>query len=72
MQYITKLKFKNDIFKSSKKIFQFKSSIFDNFFDIFFFVYIKMSENLSVRYYQGNKKRLQKKLEKFIKIFLKK
>ena len=31
-----------------------------------------MSENLSVRYYQGNKKRLKKKLEKFIKIFLKK
>ena len=31
-----------------------------------------MSKNLSAKYYQENKKRLQKKLVKHIKIFLKK
>ena len=44
MQIMAKLKFKNDIFKSSNK------SVF--------------------KYYQENKKRLQKKLVKDIKIFL--
>ena len=33
---------------------------------------IKMSKTLSVKYYQENKERLQKKLTKDIKIFLKK
>ena len=31
-----------------------------------------MSKNLTAKYYQGNKERLQKKLTKDIKIFLKK
>ena len=31
-----------------------------------------MSKNLSAKYYQENKERLQKKLEKDIKMFLKK
>ena len=38
--------------------------IFYNFsliFFITFFIYIKLSKNLSVRYYQENKERLQKK-----------
>ena len=30
-------------------------------FLIFFFIYIKMSKNLSAKYYQGNKEKLQKK-----------
>ena len=33
---------------------------------------IKMSKNVSAKYYQENKERLQKKLLKDIKIFLKK
>ena len=37
-----------------------------------FFMYIKRSKTLSAKYYQENKERLQKKLEKDIKIFLKK
>ena len=45
--------------------------IFIHFF-IIFFIYIKMSKNLSAKYYQENKERLQKKLVKDIKIFLKK
>ena len=39
---------------------------------VFFFIYIKTPKNLSAKYYQGNKKRLQIKLVKDIKIFLKK
>ena len=35
-------------------------------------MYIKKSKNLSVKYYQGNKKRLQKNFVKDIKISLKK
>ena len=60
---MTKLKFIGDILKFSNKF---------SFFDIFFFKYIKMSKYLSVKYYQKNKERLQKKLVKDIKIFLKK
>ena len=36
---------------------------FQNFFYIYiFFIYIKLSKNLSAKYYQENKERLQKKL----------
>ena len=35
-------------------------NFFVNFL-IFFFIYIKMSKNLSAKYYQENKERLQKK-----------
>ena len=42
------------------------------FIIIFFFEYMKMSRNLSAKYYQENKERLQKELVKDIKIFLKK
>ena len=35
-------------------------------------MYIKKSKNLSAKYYQGNKKRLQKNFVKDIKISLKK
>ena len=45
--------------------------LFINFFVIVFHIY-KKSKNLSAKYYQENKERLQKKLEKGIKIFLKK
>ena len=38
----------------------------------YFFIYIKLFKNLSGKYYQENKERLQKKLVKNIKIFLKK
>ena len=34
---------------------------FINFFIIFFFIYIKVSKNLSAKYYQESKERLQKK-----------
>ena len=37
-----------------------------------FFICIKIAKNLSAKYYQENKERLQKKLMKDIKIFLKK
>ena len=43
-----------------------------NFFNIFFFIYIKISKNLSAKYYHENKERLQKRLTKDIKIFLQK
>ena len=43
-----------------------------NFFNIYFFIYIKISKNLSGKYYHENKERLQKKLAKDIKIFLQK
>ena len=36
------------------------------------FLHIKMSKNLSAKYYQENKERIQKKLMKDTKIFLKK
>ena len=56
---MAKLKFKSDIFKSSYKY------IFYNFFVIsfykFFFIYIKMSKNLSAKHHQENNERLQKK-----------
>ena len=48
MQIIKKLKFKSDNFKSSNK------SI------LLFFIYIKVSKNVSAKSYQGNKERLQK------------
>ena len=35
-------------------------------------MYVKISKNLSAKYYEENKERLQKKLVKNIKIFLKK
>ena len=38
----------------------------------FFFIYIKISTNLSAKYYQKNNERLQKKFVKDIKIFIKK
>ena len=46
--------------------------IFYDFFYVFVFIYIKISKNLSAKYYQENKERLQKKLLKDIKMFLKK
>ena len=42
------------------------------FYNFFSFSCIKMSKTLSAKYYQENKDRLQKKLVKDIKIFLKK
>ena len=39
---------------------------------IIFFIYIKMSKNLSAKNYQENKEKLQKRLAKDSKIFLKK
>ena len=51
-----------------KNFFQF----FIYLFIYFFFMCIKMSKTLSAKYYQENKDRLQKKLVKDIKIFLKK
>ena len=64
MNYVnqTKLKFKSNIIKSSNKSILF----------IIFFVYVKISIKLSAKYYQENKERLQKKLVKDIKTFLKK
>ena len=41
-------------------------------FYVYFFTYIKISKDLSARYYQNNKKRLQNKFVKDIKVFLKK
>ena len=67
---MTKLKYKRDIFKSSKKIIFLKKNLF--IFCKFCFIYIKMSKNLSDKYYQESKERLLKKLIKDIKIFLKK
>ena len=63
---MTKLKFKSDIFKSI--FYNFFIDIFYNFFHI----YVKMSKNVSDKCCQENKETLQKKLEKDIKIFLKK
>ena len=57
---MTKLKLKSDTFKF----------IF-NFFFIILFSFIKVSKNVSAKYYQENKERLQKKHVKDIKIFLK-
>ena len=65
-----KLKFKSDFFKSSNKLIFYK--FFYKLFLGFFFIYIKLSKNLSAKYYQENKERLQKKLVKDITIFLKK
>ena len=42
-----------------------------NNFSIIFFSYIKTAKDSSVKYYQNNKERLQKKLVKDIKVFLK-
>ena len=59
MQIIAKLKFKSDILKSSNKSISYY--FFYNFFYInFIFVYIKIPKNLSSKYYQKNKGRLQK------------
>ena len=55
------LKFNNDILKFSNE------SIFYRFFKYILlhiyilFIYIKMSKNLSAKYYQENKQRLQQK-----------
>ena len=59
MEINAKLKFKSDIFYN----------FFDKFFLYFFFLYIsiKMSKNLSAKYYQENKERFQKKLMKDVK-----
>ena len=64
---ITNLKFKSDIFKYSNKFILHK--FLCKFSYNFFFIYIK---NLSATYYQKDKYRLQKKLVKDIKVFLKK
>ena len=37
----------------------------------FFFIYIKISKNLSAKYYQEKNERIQKELAKVIKIVLK-
>ena len=63
-----KVKFKSDILKSSNKSILYNLFIF---FTWFFFVCIKMSETISAKYYQENIERLEKKLVKDIKIFLK-
>ena len=49
------------------RIFMSYNNLFTNFF-----IYIKMSKKSSAKYYQGNKKRLQKKLMRDIKTFLRK
>ena len=49
-----------------------KNLFFYQIFITFFFICIKMSKDSSVKYYQDNKERLQKKLGKNIKAFLKK
>ena len=55
------------IFISSNKSIFLLISLFK-----FFFVYIKISKDSSTRYYPDNKERLQEKLVKDIKVFLKK
>ena len=67
---MAKIKFKSDILKYSNK-FNFYI-FFITFVSIFFFIYIKRSRNLSAKYNQENKERLQKSLVKAIKIVLKK
>ena len=67
---MAKIKFKSDILKYSNK-FNFYI-FFITFVSIFFFIYIKWSRNLSAKYNQENKERLQKRLVKAIKIVLKK
>ena len=67
---MAKIKFKSDILKYSNK-FNFYI-FFITFVSIFFFIYIKRSRNLSAKYNQENKERLQKRLVKAIKIVLKK
>ena len=56
---MAKIKFKSDILKYSNK-FNFYI-FFITFVSIFFFIYIKWSRNLSAKYNQENKERLQKK-----------
>ena len=65
MNYVNhnKVKFKSKILKS---IF-----LYIFLYVCFSCVYIKMPKTLSAKYYQVNKKRLQKKLAKDIKIYLK-
>ena len=46
-------------------------NFFINFFYEIFFTYMKMSKNSSAKYYKDNKERLQKRLLKYIKVFLK-
>ena len=61
-----KLKLKGEIFKSSNQsiFYKFFYKIILIFFFFFFFKiymkYIKMAQNLSAKYYQENKERLQK------------
>ena len=52
----------------------FKSSIITNLLIIFpfFFKYIKMSKDISAKYYQDKTEKIQKKIEKDIKVLLKK
>ena len=50
---------------------KFKSEILKSIFLKIFFIYIKIPKTLSAKYYQENKERLQKKLLKDTKIFLK-
>ena len=53
-----KFKIKSNILKSSNKFILYK------FFYNFFFIYIKMLKNLSAKYYEETKERLQKKSKK--------
>ena len=45
-------------------IIELASSIFISYNFFFFFTYIKITKDTSAKYYQNNKERLQKKLEK--------
>ena len=57
-----------------------RKTISTKFFIIFFnrfvyksfYIYIKMSKNLSAKYYQEKKEKIQKKLVKDMKVFVKK
>ena len=64
MPIMTKLIFKSDFFEFPNKSTFYK--FFYKNFCILFFIYIKLSINLSAKYEQENKERLQKKLVKGI------
>ena len=54
---MTKLNFKSDIFKFSRKSGFF---IVFHIFLFFFVIYIKMAKSLSAKYYQENEEKIQK------------
>ena len=68
MNYVNHSKVKT--YKQSSEIHFFLDFRHKCFYELFS-VYIQMSSILSAKCYQGNKERLQKKLGKDIKIFLK-